>query len=147
MPSAPISIYTPQTNFSESPPQLIFNGTDQNAIRCSISGVTTAGVNGMLYFAGWSAGKVAFSTDGTQTDSLTNIIMSHDGTSWRLKMGTTYLATKASLAQYPAGLTAWTITTGVGSPTVGVGGADLPDFVVTSYTPPTVSAPAVVFVP
>ncbi len=112
-----------------------------------IAGVTTAGVNGTMTYAGADAGKHSWSSDGTHTESPTNVIMSHSGTQWELSLGSTYLATKVSNESFPNPLTAWTVTVGVGSPSVNQYQVDGPDFVKTSYAPPTVSAPATVFIP
>lgn len=147
MPSAPISIYTPPTaGATTTAPVSLFDKAPTGANNLVISAVTTSGVNGTLTFAGTNAGKPAWSLDGTQTTSVTNPIMSHDGTSWKLALGATYSATKVSAATDPAALTAWTVSVGVGSPTVAKGNVDAPDLIY-GYTAPTVSAPAAVFVP
>lgn len=148
MPSAPISIYTPPTaGATTTAPASLFDKAPTGAINLVISAVTTSGVNGTLHFAGTNAGKPVWSRDGTQTAGVTNPIMSHDGTSWKLALGSTYSATKVSPAADPSALTAWTLSVGAGSPTVAKGDVDAPDIVKSSYTAPTVSAPALVFNP
>jgi len=94
-----------------------------------ISGASTSGVNGRLIPAGTTAGKPAWSTDGSLTVGAANVIMKYNGTAWVLALSTTYSATKTSAAEDPVGLSTWTVGTGAGSPTVAAASAPTPPIV------------------
>jgi len=61
------------------------------------------------------------------------VIVSYDGSNWTVVHTTTYSATKASAATTPDGLTAWTVGTGSGSPTLTVTALAAPGQVVSTF--------------
>ena len=86
----------------------------------TLAGVSSpaSGINGPLQFAGLLNGLPVWSTNGTQTAGAGNVIVSYNGTAWRVVHTTTYSASKTSSALTPDGLTTWTVGTGTGSPTL-----------------------------
>ena len=96
----------------------------------AISGVSTSGINGNVFYAGLIAGKPAWSTDGSQTAGAGNTIVEYiSGTSWKVSRGTSYSATKVSGAATPDGLTSWTVGTGTGSPGLAAAAAPTPNVI------------------
>ena len=87
----------------------------------TLTGASTAGVAGNVRYAGLILGAPAWSSDGSQTAGAANVIVEYTGTAWKVSLGAAYLATKTSGAADPTGLTAWTVTTGTGSPVVAAG--------------------------
>lgn len=79
---------------------------------------TSGSANGPVVYAGLSNNRPAWSTNGTLVAGAANTIVDYTGTAWRVSRGSVYSATRTSAAASPAGLTAWTMTTGTGSPTV-----------------------------
>jgi hypothetical protein len=96
----------------------------------AISGVSTAGVNGQVVYAGLIQNRPAWSTNGTQTAGAANVIVEYIGTAWKVSLGSAYSATKISASATPDGLTSWIVGTGTGSPTVAA---------FTAGTPPAVT--------
>lgn len=127
MPTAPPVIFTPPS--AGPPPSAaapVFEPAPAGKAALTLSGITTAGVNGLVVYCGLITGKPAWSSDGTQTAGASNTIVEHTGTAWKISRGTAYSATKTSAAADPAGLTAWTVGTGSGSPTVAAFSAPTP---------------------
>jgi hypothetical protein len=120
MPATPPIIYTPPS--AGSPPSAagaVYEPAPAGKACLVLSGILTGGNNGTVRYCGLINGKPAWSTDGTQVLSATNMIVSYQsGTSWRVQLntGAAYIATKVSAAAAPDGLTAWTVTPGTGSP-------------------------------
>jgi len=97
--------------------------------RMVVSGVTTAGVNGVFTASGVYNGK-PFYTTGTTTgeDFLPGSpppesVLYWSGGKWGLEgpSGSGYWAVVTSAAAYPDGLTGWTVGGGTGTPTVTAG--------------------------
>lgn len=120
MPSAPPVIYTPPTpGGTPAAPAAPFEPAPAGKNLLLISGVSTAGVNGYLRYAGRFNNYPAWSTDGTQVSGPANAILNYNGTTtWWLVMGSTYSVSKVSAAATPDGLTSWTIGLGTGSPVI-----------------------------
>jgi hypothetical protein len=126
MPAAPPVIYTPPSSPPSAPGAIYEKAPDGKAV-LAISGVSTSGINGSVIYCGLIAGKPAWSTNGTQTAGASNTIVEYiSGTSWKVSRGSSYSATKVSAAAAPDGLTAWTVGTGTGSPTIAAASAPTP---------------------
>lgn len=118
-PTAPPAIYTPPSPGSPpSAPGAVFEPAPAGKAMLTISGVTTAGVNGNVIYCGLILGLPAWSSNGTQTAGAGNTIVEYTGTQWKTSRGSSYSATKTSAAATPDGLTAWTVGTGTGGPTI-----------------------------
>jgi hypothetical protein len=126
-----------------SAPPLITGVWPAGLRKLTISGVTTAGINGDVIYCGLIAGYHSWSTDGSQTSGASNTIVSSSGTVWTMARGASYSATKTSSATDPTGLTSWTVGTGTGSPTVAAAAQTVPPVV---YASPgnTPSAPPII---
>ena len=127
MPTAPISIFTPTPpGGPPTAPRAVFAPAPAGKQSLVISGVTTAGINGAVIYAGLQAEKAAWSTDGTLIPGSANTIVEHTGGAWKVSRGSSFSATKTSSAATPEGLTAWTVGTGTGSPVIAAGSVGAP---------------------
>lgn len=132
MPATPPVIYVPPSAGGAPPAAgAIFEPAPAGKGLLAISGVSTSGVNGQVVYAGLIQNRPAWSTNGTQTAGAANVIVEYTGTAWKVSLGSAYSATKTSGATTPDGLTAWTVGTGTGSPTLAA---------FTAATPPVVTA-------
>lgn len=119
MPSAPPIIYIPPSvGGTPAAPQLVYEKAPAGKATLVISGVSTAGINGSVVYAGLILGVASWSTDGTQTAGASNTIVQYTGTQWSVSRGSSYSATKTGASTPPDGLTGWTVGTGTGSPTL-----------------------------
>ena len=132
MPANPPIIYVPPGAGSPGTPSAAYEPAPTGKAMLMISGAVTGGVNGAVIYCGLINGKPAWSTDGTQTVSAANVIVSYvSGTTWRVQLnaGAAYIANKVSAAATPDGLTTWTVTPGSGSPVLAAFAAGSPPIV------------------
>lgn len=133
MPAAPPTVFVPTPPGSPgTPPKQIYAPPPAGVETLSITGAVTAGVNGVLKYAGLNNEKPAWSSDGTIVAGASNTICEYTGTAWKISRSSVYTALKTSAAANPVGLTTWTVTPGSGSPVVAAS---------------AVAAPSAVFVP
>jgi len=118
MPSAPPVIYTPPGAASPGTAPKIYEAAPAGKQALTIASAVTAGVNGVVFYAGLIQGQPCWSTNGTQTAGAGNVIVEYTGTAWKVSLSSSYSATKTSAATSPEGLTTWTVGTGSGSPTI-----------------------------
>jgi hypothetical protein len=81
--------------------------------RMQISGLNVAEANALVEYVGEVNGYHAFSSDGTLDETPTNVRLYHENSYWALRMGAVYPlayhAQKVSTAEFPDGLTGWTL--------------------------------------
>lgn len=132
MPSNPPVVYVPPSAGVAGTLPQVFEPAPAGKSILVISGVSTSSVNGPVVYCGLINGKPAWSSDGTQTVSASNVIVSYQsGTSWRVQLnaGAAYIALKVSAAAAPDGLTTWTVSPGTGSPVIAAFSAGSPPVV------------------
>ena len=112
-PASAEAVYAPAT-LSPSVVGGVFDQPPEGKLVLNIALVTNlGGVNGKLIYAGIFNGKPAWSSNGSTVDSATNTTMTWQANgNWRLYRDLYYAATKASSANSPDGLTAWTVGAG-----------------------------------
>lgn len=141
MPASPPVVFVPPS--AGAPPAsagAIYEPAPAGKQVLNISGVSTGGANGPVIYAGLNDGKAAWSTDGTLVSGASNTIVKSDSGVWSVARGSSYSATKTSAAATPDGLTAWTVGTGTGSPSLAAATVSAGAVV---FTPPAAPTPAV----
>ena len=128
MPSAPPVIFTPPSPSAPGAAPGIFEPAPAGKGVLLVSGVSTALVNGLFYYAGRNDNSPAWSRDGTLVHSTINPIIFETSGIWfvQLNNGSVYGATKTNAAATPEGLTSWLVSTGTGQPTIAVSALAVP---------------------
>jgi hypothetical protein len=134
-PSSPPTVFVPPSPASPpAAPGAVFQPAPVGKAVLTISGVSTSGINGNVYYAGLQNGVYSWTSDGLPVTGNSGVVVDYNGSYWRVAKnytGSTYTASKTSGAATPDGLTSWTVGLGTGSPVIAAAAAPTPPAIFT----------------